>query len=331
MLTEPISLQRLRLSTGERAEILVDFSADNGNTLKLMSYASELNALESPVPEVMQDVMDTTDYELVTFNVGPPSITPTPVTDIPPSLISIPSYDVNEAVNTDNPREFVLISEATMQINGVEMDIDVVNETVKLGDMEVWEIINTSGQAHPFHIHGDPFQVIFKSDGPVPDNEKGWKDVVLVPGRRRGESGIVRIIKPFLDFADPASPYMYHCHILEHEDLGMMGQYVVVEAATAIDESPALPPNTPTLSQNYPNPFNPSTRIIFGLLANTEIRLTVFDVLGREVKTLAEEQFEAGLHSVIFNTANPNLASGLYFYQLETPTKLLIGKMLLMR
>ena len=51
LLTEPISLQRLRLSTGERAEILIDFSADNGSSLKLMSYASELNALESPVAE----------------------------------------------------------------------------------------------------------------------------------------------------------------------------------------------------------------------------------------------------------------------------------------
>ena len=73
---------------------------------------------------------------------------------------------------------------------------------------------------------------------------------------------------------------MYHCHILEHEDLGMMGQFVVVEDATSIDESPFLLPEAPTLGQNYRNPFNPSTRIIFGLPTSTEIRLNVFDSTG---------------------------------------------------
>ncbi len=332
LLTAPISLERLRLSTGERAEILIDFGADNGSSLKLMSYASELNALESPVPEVMRDAMDTTDYELVTFNVGPPSTTPTPVTAIPSSLISITSYDVNDAVNTDNPREFVLISEATMQINGVEMDINVINETVKLGDMEVWEIINTSGQAHPFHIHGDPFQVIYRSDGPVPDNEKGWKDVVLVPGRRRsvGE-GIVRIIKPFLDFADPASPYMYHCHILEHEDLGMMGQFVVVADPTSVEEVPLAIPETPVLRQNYPNPFNPATQIVFGLPVESHIQLTVFDLLGRRLRVIADGHYAAGFHTVVFDADGLGLASGFYLYQLMTPAQRLSGKMLLLQ
>ena len=138
LLPTPVPLPRLRLAPGERAEILVDFSADFGRTLTLMSYAAELNALESPVPAVMRDVMDTTDYPLVTFEVGPASTIPVPITSIPASLVPLVPYDVAKAVNELAPRQFVLANGAVMTINGREMDIDTVNETVRLGDTEVW-------------------------------------------------------------------------------------------------------------------------------------------------------------------------------------------------
>jgi len=236
LLTAPVDLDRLELAPGERAEIIVDFSTDStGDIIQLMSYASELAAAEQPVPPDFQDAMDNTDYPLVTFNITSTTISPAPVTTIPSSLIDIPLFDQSLAVNVDNPRPFVLGSEETLTINGKEMNLNFINETVYLGDIEIWEIINTSGQDHPFHVHGEPFQVIYRSDTGVeveiPDNEKGWKDVVLVPGSARGEDRVVRIIKQFLDFADPNSDaaYMYHCHILEHEDLGMMGQFLVIE------------------------------------------------------------------------------------------------------
>jgi bilirubin oxidase len=231
LLAAPVDLERLELAPGERAEIIIDFSNDNGNTIELMSFASELAASEAPVPVGLQDAMDNTDYTLMTFDIGEPTTTTTPIFSIPSQLVDIPLFDPQDAVNVDNPRPFVLISENTMQINGVEMDLNVINETVNLDDIEVWEIINTSGQDHPFHVHGEPFQVIFRSDGEVPENEKGWKDVVLVPGKDNTGDGVVRIIKQFKDFADssPDATYMYHCHILEHEDLGMMGQFQVID------------------------------------------------------------------------------------------------------
>ena len=94
------------------------------------------------------------------------------------------------------------------------------------GLLEVWDIENTANMAHPFHIHGNSFQVVSRTNGvrPTHDYELGWKDVVVVYSQET-----VRIIKSFEDYADPESPYMSHCHILEHEDVGMMTHWVVAD------------------------------------------------------------------------------------------------------
>jgi FtsP/CotA-like multicopper oxidase with cupredoxin domain len=102
--------------------------------------------------------------------------------------------------------------------------MNVVNETVKLGATEEWRITNESPMLHPFHIHDVQFLVRSRNDRPAPEHERGWKDTVAV---RPGET--VSVVAQFKDYADPDNPYMYHCHILEHEDRGMMGQFVVVE------------------------------------------------------------------------------------------------------
>ncbi len=141
-----------------------------------------------------------------------------------------------------------------MSINGVSLDMSVINEEIPLGNLEVWTIINSSGTSHPFHVHGEPFQVLSRSDGPVPDNEKGWKDVVFVPlaWPPGSGNGWVKIIKPFNDFTDSTFTYMYHCHILEHEDAGMMGQYIVVDTATTV--LPIFENSINTPFSVYPNP-----------------------------------------------------------------------------
>jgi FtsP/CotA-like multicopper oxidase with cupredoxin domain len=110
-----------------------------------------------------------------------------------------------------------------MKINGQSMDLDRIDETIEVNDTEIWEIINKSEMPHPFHVHDIQFLILTRDGSPPPDNEAGWKDTVLVmPGKT------VRIIARFSDFVDPVNPYMFHCHILEHEDAGMMGQFVVV-------------------------------------------------------------------------------------------------------
>ena len=103
--------------------------------------------------------------------------------------------------------------------------MDYINERVPLNTTEIWEVRNRSPMMHPFHIHNGQFQLLDRNGSPPPANEMGWKDTVRVdPGE------IVRLIMRFTDYTDANNPYMYHCHILEHEDRGMMGQFVLVDS-----------------------------------------------------------------------------------------------------
>ena len=116
-------------------------------------------------------------------------------------------------------------------LNGRTFDMTAVahDEIVKLGTTEVWEFSNAGPMSHPMHVHNLQFRVIERLPGrglaSVYDTmraglvDEGWKDVVIVmPGER------VRVL---MRFTDHAGLYLYHCHILEHEDLGMMRNYRV--------------------------------------------------------------------------------------------------------
>ena len=90
--------------------------------------------------------------------------------------------------------------------------------------------------------------------------------------------------------------------------------------------------NIPTvfkLNQNYPNPFNPSTTITWELPSNNYISLIVYDILGREVATLVDEEKTAGTYHIKFDSKN--LASGIYFYRLQAGSYVAVKKMILLR
>jgi FtsP/CotA-like multicopper oxidase with cupredoxin domain len=106
---------------------------------------------------------------------------------------------------------------ACFGINGRAFDMNRIDTRVRLGDVEIWEV---SGEmmVHPFHVQGAQFEVLSR-DGARPDvTGQGRKDTVLVDGP----------VDLLIRFTQPTErPFMYHCHVLEHEDNGMMGQYVV--------------------------------------------------------------------------------------------------------
>jgi FtsP/CotA-like multicopper oxidase with cupredoxin domain len=104
-------------------------------------------------------------------------------------------------------------------INGKSFDMNRIDELIKLseGDTEIWSIQNMSPMAHPFHAHAIQWQILDRNGKPATGTDLGWKDTVLV---QPGET--VRFIGRF-DPTINTGDYMYHCHILEHEDAGMMG------------------------------------------------------------------------------------------------------------
>ncbi|WP_252996930.1 multicopper oxidase domain-containing protein, partial [Burkholderia sola] len=93
--------------------------------------------------------------------------------------------------------------------------------TSRRGDVERWEIRNTTDMDHPFHLHGTQFQVIERASGGSRTSEpfRAWRDTVNV---RSGETVSILVTQ------DMPGERMFHCHILEHEDLGMMGTLKVV-------------------------------------------------------------------------------------------------------
>jgi len=200
-LESPVDLTRLRLSPGERAEIIVDFSNDMGKE------------------EGFWDANSATSL----FKVNIKSAATT-TTVLPQQLVDLPKLNPADSVKT---RMFILSAQGPgkLVINGESMSMDVINETVSLNDVEIWEVHNTMRMVHNFHIHATHFQLLERngSMAGVADNEKGFKDTVLIPPNES-----VKFIVKMNDYKDSANPYMYHCHILEHEDAGMMGQFLVV-------------------------------------------------------------------------------------------------------
>jgi len=247
LLEAPVPLKRLIVAPAERMEIVVDFGNDENASVQLKSYNSELGTtyVSNPLAPVFDDY-DRIDFDIFTIAVGAP--TENPVTTLATSLTKIERISPQEAVNADRPRLFELSPgrlepipagapptlDFTFTINSKAFDLGRIDEVIQLGDTEIWEITNTTGQAHPMHVHGDSFQILSRNGSfeNVPANERGWKDVVVV---KPGET--VQIIKRFKDFADPVNPFMFHCHILDHEDGGMMLQWTVVEPGTIANDS----------------------------------------------------------------------------------------------
>ena len=103
-------------------------------------------------------------------------------------------------------------------------------QVVKLNAVEAWTVVNSNIFGHSFHMHDVQFKIVKRSDGPVPEYEQGWKDTFYLP---RAQS--VTFIAKFDDFASDTDSFMYHCHMANHEDTGLMGEFMVAKDPAAID------------------------------------------------------------------------------------------------
>jgi hypothetical protein len=110
---------------------------------------------------------------------------------------------------------------------------------------------------------------------------------------------------------------------------GNTDKYDGTDAPMSVERIEGSIPKEFSLDQNYPNPFNPSTTISFSIPAVSQVRLVVYDILGREVKTLLDEKKEAGSYRVTFNAQN--FASGIYFCRIEAGAEFKVRKMMLLK
>lgn len=209
LLATPRRIGRIQLSPGERAEVVVAF--EPGERVVLRSFQPELgtNFWERRFAGG-DDRFDLLEIRAATRLRAAPRV--------PDALTAPEHYRLEDVTRT---RTFRLSGQS--RINGRKLDMSRIDELVPAGATEIWQVRNAGGTPHNFHIHGVSFAVLDYAGEEPPPHLGGLKDTVYVPPDQT-----VRLLVRFPDYPDPDSPYMFHCHLLQHEDRGLMGQFVLV-------------------------------------------------------------------------------------------------------
>ena len=214
-LKRPVPMNSIVLSAGERVEALVDFAdVELGGQISLL--VEQIGGRNFEAMRIKVNRLAETTVRL------PANLRP--LERIPESEATVTRQFTMETMSMRGGRSGMGMMGGGISINGKKMDLNRIDEKVKLGSTEIWEITNRSTMMmrmpHSMHLHDVQFQILSRNGRIPPAHEQGRKDTVLImPGET------VRIISRFLDYT---GIYMYHCHLLEHEDDGMMGQFEVV-------------------------------------------------------------------------------------------------------
>jgi blue copper oxidase len=323
MLDQPISANRVRLSPGERYELLIDLTVMQGQSLYLMSYASQLQngIIGSPqvgngmaqLPGYAMNPLNGADFNLLKIDVV--AQTTNPVTTIPVQFQTNVKWLVQNADTSRiltfapevmGPQQMV---EGPFTISGKSFDMDSINIHIPFNNTEIWSIVNNTMVAHPFHIHDIQFNVVDRNGVAVTGIETGWKDVVLV---RPQET--VRVIAKFETFYNDNIPYMYHCHLLHHEDEGMMGSFIVNSPASTGINSNIY---NDIKVELYPNPVGDILYTTIPKGADFVIYNSTGQVIEYYEKSFLEDKLVVHTSSFV---------NGMYFIQVKTPKGIIVKK-----
>jgi FtsP/CotA-like multicopper oxidase with cupredoxin domain len=207
LLPRAVALDQITLSPGERADIVVGVRPGERVVLR-----SNPPALGTPLTRFYggSDAFDVLELRAAATLAARP--------DVPARLVDADRLDPADAA------EHRTIRLTDQSINNRRMDMGRIDATVARDTVEVWRVTNADGKPHSLHIHDVQFQVARVNGGAPPAPLTGWKDTVFIPFEDEME-----LVMRFADYTDPQTPYMFHCHVLYHEDQGMMGQFVVME------------------------------------------------------------------------------------------------------
>jgi FtsP/CotA-like multicopper oxidase with cupredoxin domain len=290
------------MAPGERTEWLLDLRGKEGDTLYVYNKVSEFPNDGSIIGDTATTNQYATDKLLLKLIVGPPDfdVPISPIIGFPIPLHPLETPEVypwtkkriktfyrdTHVFNCDTAWVVTSPPNGIFTIDHEPMSLNCVNDVVLLDSTEIWEIVNTTQHAHPFHIHDIHFWVVdgWNNITGEPINKADWpqvfsgpKDNVLVL-----KNWTLQLVATFNDFGTPIAPefsYMFHCHILPHEDRGMMGQFVVWDGSTT-DVEDGL--DTEIRPKLYPNPTN--GQLYLEADSKKESQIRIFNVQGQLLK-----------------------------------------------
>ena len=307
LLNAPVAATRVKLLVGERIEIMVNLGNDAvGSSVDLKAFNSN-QAFGFPGGEPAStgefgSLLNNLDFSVLRINVA--AATANPITAVPAALAnnvywtqSQATVNRSVAVTDGQPGP----ASKPFAFDNTPFALKTINKKLKLNDIEKWTVTNNNVFGHTFHIHDVEFKIVARNGNAaaVGAHESGWKDVFYLP---RNES--VTFVAKFDDYADDIHPFMYHCHFSNHEDGGMMGQFVVSNTTAVQDiEKQAV---------TYAIFPNPTTNELFIKLDNPDVEVyyvTIRDALGRAAMMLPQPEIQKGINI-------SSLAKGIYFVQL---------------
>ena len=210
-LDEPVPVTQLILAAAERYEVVVDASALDPSSGEVAWITALTDAgVSAPVLGLRSG--------------GEAGVQSLPERLLAPARIVGPQEEMDSLPR----RRFVLetrgmMSRTPFTINGRGMDLSRIDERIQVGTTEIWEIVNAGPMqmTHSFHVHSTHFQVVSVDGEAPPAHMAGRKDTVIVPAGATVEIAV--------HFDRHTGVFMYHCHMLEHEESGLMGQIQVME------------------------------------------------------------------------------------------------------
>ena len=219
----------LTITPGERYEVLIDMSSADSLRLQVTFSEGEPEGLQILTQPFFGDPIMTAlvlepDPSLRAFD----GVMPKKLANLDPPRPADARQTRSFELNMGEKGQLAALAaawgnicgEGGMGINGNPMQMERIDVTAAIGEPEIW-CLSSEDMQHPFHIHGCSFRILKQYGAEPPAYAQGWKDMVAV------DEDVSEVLMRFDHEADEKTPYMYHCHILEHEDCGMMGQFTV--------------------------------------------------------------------------------------------------------
>lgn len=234
LLPAPVPVTHLIMAPAERYEIIVDLTNDPiGSALNLEAHngpdaglANGFAGYENETTGEFGSLLNYRSFSLLRINVGARTAA-NAITALPAALAKNDGLEALTLESATQSRQIGITgggADGPFAFNGLPFDMDRIDQSVSLGSTEAWAVGAGTIISHSFHIHGVQFRLVTRNGDPAKVGawEQGWKDTIYLP---IGETAT--FVTRFGETADASYPFMYHCHMINHEDEGLMGQFIV--------------------------------------------------------------------------------------------------------